>query len=132
MTLVIDASAVLAWLLPDEVSVDLSTLIAAHDGGFAPSLLWVEVRNSLIMSERRSRIPFGGVERFTATFDKLHLTYDTTPNSRTVLALCRDHRLTAYDALYLELALRRKASLVTGDARLAEAARKSGVTVLER
>jgi predicted nucleic acid-binding protein len=42
------------------------------------------------------------------------------------LALARAHRLTAYDATYLELALRRGAPLATFDQKLAEAARKAG------
>jgi predicted nucleic acid-binding protein len=47
-----------------------------------------------------------------------------------VLALARAHRLTAHDALYLELALRRSAALATLDARLREAARAEGVQLV--
>lgn len=131
MTVVVDASAILAWLFPDEVSVDVERIILADEDAWAPSLIWAEVRNGLVVAERRGRIGLGTAEGYAEQFDEIGLALDRTPNSSTVLALCRDHCLTTYDALYLELALRRKASLVTGDAKLAEAARKSGVTVLE-
>lgn len=131
MTVVVDASAILAWLFLDEVSVDVERIVLQNEDAWAPSLIWAEVRNGLIVAERRARIGVGTSEGYAEQFDEIGLALDRSPNSNTVLALCRDHRLTAYDALYLELALRRKASLVTGDAKLAEAARHSGVRVLE-
>ena len=48
-----------------------------------------------------------------------------------MMRLARSHRLTAYDAAYLELALRKGAPLATLDRRLAEAARAEGVSVVE-
>jgi predicted nucleic acid-binding protein len=131
LTVVVDASAILAWLFPDEVSVDVERVVLQNEDAWAPFLIWAEVRNGLIVAERRGRIGVGTSEGYAEQFDEIGLALDTTPNSNMVLALCRNHRLTAYDALYLELALRKKASLVTGDAKLAEAARQSGVTVLE-
>jgi predicted nucleic acid-binding protein len=47
-----------------------------------------------------------------------------------VLALARAERLTAYDAAYLELTVRKGADLATKDAALAKAARRAGVTVV--
>ena len=132
MSLVVDASALIAWLMPDEVGLDLRALIERNGDVGAPWLLWAELRNSMMTFERRGRIPAVTSENILTNVEGLDIRYDTTPSSTTVLTLCRDHRLSAYDALYLELALRRKASLVTGDANLAEAARRSGVTVLER
>ena len=43
-----------------------------------------------------------------------------------VLALARSHSLTAYDAMYLELALRRGAPLATFDSQLATATHNAG------
>lgn len=90
------------------------------------------MRNGLITAGRRGRLGLGTSEAFAEKFADLNLALDRSADSATVLTLCRGHRLTVYDALYLELALRRKAILVTGDAKLAEAARRSGVTVPER
>ena len=53
---------------------------------------------------------------------------DLSPASRQtrVLDLGRMHKLTAYDATYLELAMRRAATLATFDRKLADAARAAG------
>ena len=55
--LVLDASALASWLMPDEVGTDLAALAEAHDSFCAPWLLWAEIRNILIVGERRGRIP---------------------------------------------------------------------------
>ena len=47
-----------------------------------------------------------------------------------MLALARGHRLTIYDAAYLELALRADAPLATLDRQLASAARAARVPLL--
>lgn len=54
---------------------------------------------------------------------ELPLRLDGQADSDTTLQLARAHRLTIYDAAYLELAVRRHLPLVTFDAALAEAAR---------
>jgi predicted nucleic acid-binding protein len=129
MPLVIDTSTVMAWLMPDETGVDLLALLAAHDEVTVPWLFWIEVRNALLMAERRKRLSAPGIEEFVRTLDDLRLAMDTMPDSAHLLSLARTYNLSAYDALYLELALRRKATLATSDAKLALAARAAGVTV---
>jgi predicted nucleic acid-binding protein len=129
MPLVIDTSSVMAWLMPDETGADLLALLAAYDDVTVPQLFWVEVRNALLMAERRKRLSAPGVEELVQKLDDLGLTMDTAPDSSHLLSLARTYGLSAYDALYLELALRRKATLATSDAKLALAARAAGVTV---
>jgi predicted nucleic acid-binding protein len=127
--LVLDASALASWLMPDEVGTDLAALAEAHDSFCAPWLLWAEIRNILIVGERRGRIPAAIVEQALEAIDALGIELVATPSSAAVLALCRKHGLTAYDALYLELALRRGAVLATRDTALARAAVAEGVVV---
>lgn len=127
---VVDASAAAAWLLPDEDGAGGLNRIA-EASLFAPSLFWVELRNILIVCERRARIPEGMAETFLAALDGLGIGYDTTPAEADVLALARRHDLTVYVALYLELALRLRAPLLTLDRRLAAAARSAGAEVLD-
>src|SRR5947207_11889830 len=55
---------------------------------------------------------------------------DDAPDQATLMALTRQHRLTVYDAAYLELALREGVPLATLDSSLAAAARAEGVVVL--
>ena len=129
MTLVLDASALAGWLMPDEAGSDLLLLADRHDVFTAPTLLWAEIRNILIVAERRGRISREQVDHAIETISDLGIVPDASPSSAAVLGLCRSHRLTAYDALYLELALRETAELATLDAALARAARDEGVGV---
>lgn len=129
--LVIDASALVGWLMPDESGIDLPALAAEHEDIVAPWLLWAELRNILVVSERRGRIPLGAAEQITDAVDALGIALDTAPAGSVVLELARRHRLTVYDALYLELALRRGATLASLDAALLAAARAETVVVVD-
>lgn len=130
MTLVVDASALAAWLLPDETGADLGTLITENVEVLAPWLLWAELRNILIVTERRGRLPQGMADQLIEAVDGLEIELDTTPSNAAVLALARRNALTVYDALYLELALRRGAMLATLDGKLEQAARAEGVAIV--
>jgi predicted nucleic acid-binding protein len=128
--LVLDASALAGWLMPDEVGIDLAAQAQRHEVFAAPMLLWAEIRNILIVSERRGRISAAVVDQALEAVDALGIQLDAAPSNAAVLYLCRKHCLTAYDALYLDLALREQAELATLDAALARAARAEGVTVI--
>jgi predicted nucleic acid-binding protein len=129
VTLVVDASAVAGWLLPDETGQDLSALLTAHSEICAPWLLWAEFRNILIETERRGRLPQGMADQLIEAVDGLGIALDTAPSPAGVLVLARRHGLSVYDALSLDLALRREAVLATLDAKLAKAARSEGVAL---
>lgn len=135
MSLILDASVVAALLLPDETPpAHLAASVDAATGQLhAPWLLWAELRNVLLLAERRGRLPEGAAEAFLPLADRLGIALDTGADSAAVLRLARGHRLTIYDALYLELALRHGAStgavLATLDARLGAAARAEGVAL---
>lgn len=130
MSLVIDASALIGWAMPDESGLDLDRALTRHDAVLAPWLLWAELRNILLVSERRGRLPAGMAEQLSATFDALAITLDTAPDGAVVFDLARRHGLTAYDALYLETALRHGAELASLDRALLRAAEAEGVPVL--
>lgn len=125
----LDAYALAGWLMPDEDGTDLVSLAGRHDVFAAPMLLWAEIRNILIVAERRGRMSGESVDQAIETIGELGIVLDLAPSSARVLGLCRKHRLTAYDALYLDLALRETAELATLDASLARAARAEGLTV---
>jgi len=130
--IVLDSSIVGCWCFPDESS---PVAAAAFDelgraGAIVPSLWWFEVRNVLVVNERRGRIDPPGSAAFLADLDMLPISFDRQSDSTTVLALAREHRLTVYDAAYLELAHRREAPLATLDRRLAAAADAAGVALL--
>lgn len=128
--LVLDASALASWLLPDENGLDLAALAARHEVFAAPWLIWAEIRNILVVSERRGRIAAAVSDQALEVIGQLGIILDAVPSNAVVMALCRKHGLTAYDALYLELALRHGASMATLDAALKRAASAEGVTVV--
>lgn len=107
----------------------LSTSLAPTEA-IVPVLWWFEVRNVLVINERRGRIDWPGSGAFLADLERLPIHLDRQPDSEAILALARQHRLTVYDAAYLELALRMDAPLATLDQQLARAARGAQVPLL--
>lgn len=136
--MVLDASSVLAWLVersdPDEARLAdrLLHLVEAEEA-CVPALWYLEVANGLLVAEARNAMDRQTVDRFWGELAALPITEDDLrPESLlpNVIALSRKHGLTAYDASYLELALRLGATLATFDRKLAEAARAAGVAVV--
>jgi predicted nucleic acid-binding protein len=93
-------------------------------------LWWFELRNALIVNERRGQIKELQTTRFLREISRLPIRLDRTPDETGVLTLARRHRLTVYDAAYLELALREALPLATLDAQLALAARSETVALI--
>ena len=132
MPFVIDASVAACWAFDDEdhpVAARALRLVRS-DPGRVPALWWFEVRNTLIINERRKRIAEQAVTDFLLQLSALEIHVDTAPNENDVLALARRHRLTVYDSAYLELARRQQISLATLDESLANACRAEKVEVI--
>ncbi len=127
--IVVDASALAGLVLPDEAATGLALALQRMEP-IAPQLLWAEMRNLLLMAERRGRIGAGTAAAALAIMEGLAIELDSRPSSERVLDLARRHGLTAYDAIYLELALRRQAALASADTALIRAARAEGVNVI--
>ena len=93
----------------------------------------LEVANVLAIAERRKRIAAASIARFLDILGELPIVVDEQTSKRAlsdVLALARSHQLTAYDAAYLELALRTGCPLASLDAVLNETAAGLGVALL--
>lgn len=129
MPFVLDASIIGSWAFPDESSpvADTAQERIGFDHSVVPALWWYEVRSVLLIGERTGRIEPAGTAGFLADLARLSIEVDRDPASEVVLALARSHRLTVYDASYLELALRLGVPLATLDRALAAAARAVGV-----
>ena len=121
---VLDASIAGAWLLEDEDDPVANAVISrlATELALVPQLWHLEVRNTLVVAERRGRVGAAGLEDGLRRVGELPIRTDTEPDLGAALALARRRRLTIYDALYLELALRADAPLATVDRALASAA----------
>ncbi len=130
--LVLDASLTLAWALPDEASnyTDAVLKLIAAGKAWVPDLWPYEIANGLVMAQRRGRITAAQRALFIEELLKLPIEV-VRASSRAVLetqaALADRYSLTAYDAAYLDLALRKGVSLATQDKALSVAATKAGV-----
>jgi predicted nucleic acid-binding protein len=132
MPFVLDASIAACWAFDDEDHpvAALALERVRTDTARVPSLWWFEVRNTLIVSERRGRLTESDTATFLQGLARLRVTVDQSPEEADVLALARHRGLTVYDAAYLELARREGAPLATLDAALAIAARAERVPLL--
>jgi predicted nucleic acid-binding protein len=134
--IVIDASVALAWCFPDEASDYADGVLLALEGRTAlvPPIWSVEITNALLVGERRKRIRPPEARRFVELLKGLSILEDTQPFADTmsnILPLAREHDLSAYDAAYLDVAVRQGAPLATLDAALQKAGRTAGINIFK-
>jgi predicted nucleic acid-binding protein len=133
MPFVLDASITACWAFADEDHpvAALALERMRTDAALVPSLWWFELRNTLIVSERRGRLTETDTALFLREIARLPITVDRSPGEVEVLMLARRHRLTVYDASYLELAQREGVPLATLDGDLRGAAKATRISLLE-
>jgi predicted nucleic acid-binding protein len=130
--IVVDASVALAWCFPDEASnyAD-SVLLALEEQAIVIPAIWaVEITNAMLVGERRKRIRQPEVQRFVELLKGLNIVEDAQPAANAVsnlFPLARDYRLSACDAAYLDVAIRREIPLATLDSNLRKAALVAGI-----
>jgi predicted nucleic acid-binding protein len=135
MRLVIDASFIASLLLPDEAGERSALLLGEikEGGAVAPTLWQLEIVNMLMTAERRKRLNASEVNRLLEAIDALPVTLQpglTSKQRGDLVHLARKHALTAYDAAYLELALRLDLPLATVDASLVRSAKAEGAQLV--
>jgi predicted nucleic acid-binding protein len=135
VSFVIDNSVALAWCFEDEQTAGIMALLdrVIHAGAIAPQLWPIEALNGLSTAERRGRISREVRHRLAGFLRALPIEIDdemATRSWNTTAHLAEQHRLTTYDATYLELAMRRSAPLATSDTALIAAAQIVGVPLL--
>ena len=131
---VLDASVALAWCFEDEHTISARQILArlTAERASVPATWPIEVANVLALAERRRRITPADSAEFINKLEDLAILVDGETSSRAfgrVLDLAREERLTAYDAAYLELAMRLGVPLASKDADLCDAAQRLGVSV---
>lgn len=135
MAFVLDASITVCWAFSVEDHPDARLAFLAFQEirtqeAVVPCLWWFEVRNILVVNERRGRLTEPQTATFLLNLARLRVRTDRAPQENTVLRLVRNYRLSAYDAAYLELAQREGLPLATLDAELQRAAATEGVVLL--
>lgn len=132
--IVLDASVALGWCFPDEDSDYADGVLVAMEGKIivVPPIWPVEITNALLVGERRKRIHQPEVRRFVDLLAGLDIIEDRQSLADTlgnVLPLAREYDLSAYDAAYLDVAVRHRAPLATLDAALQKAGRDAGIEI---
>ena len=97
-----------------------------------PGLWGLEITNALLTAERRKRLKQPEILRFVALLEGLSILQDgqsVRESVNNVLPLARDYGLSAYDAAYLELAIRHSVPLATLDRNLQKAAKRAGIRI---
>ena len=132
MALVLDASIALSWAFADEEhpTAQIALERLRHEDALVPSVWWFEIRNALIVSERRRRITDGDTAAFLRTMSVLPIQIEPLPDAAAVLTLARRYRLPVYDAAYLELAQRHGLPLASLDRALILAAQAETVPLI--
>jgi len=132
MRFVLDASVTVNWAMRDEENPVADSALSALRNGEAvvPGIWWYEVRNILVVNERRGRISPVDSDRFLLELRDLNISADREPDSQRVLDLARRLKQTIYDAAYLEIAARERLPIATLDKALKAAALLAGVAVL--
>jgi predicted nucleic acid-binding protein len=131
--IVLDASIAACWYFEDEhdVRADVAlNMLNDGDQALAPAHWWFEIRNVIVLGERRRRASEQHTVAFLDYLRELPIELAALPHELAVFTLARRHRLTFYDAAYLELALRAGVPLATLDDALAAAASAAGVPLV--
>jgi predicted nucleic acid-binding protein len=132
--LVLDASTVIGWMVDEpspRISLTALQLLQSGTIGVVPELWYYEISNALITAERQGRASTRLVSFHLADIERLAAFLEVSPTTLSALvAAARQSGLTAYDAAYFELALRRNLPLATLDNRM-RAAQRAGIELLQ-
>jgi predicted nucleic acid-binding protein len=132
----LDASVTLSWCFPDEQTpsaMGVLDLLKGGDQALVPAFWCSEVLNSLLVAERKGRISADQTRLFLEDLRAMRPELDDASLGRVfqdIQALCRQHGLASYDALYVELAMRSRSPLATLDENQRCAAVAVGVTCI--
>lgn len=135
MSFVLDASTALAWCFRDEKSELASHALDRLETmeAWVPAIWSLEVANGLLTAERRKRISASEASKAMRLLLSLPIIPDPAERERdfeVAWRIARTHQLSAYDAAYLELAIRNNVPLATLDESLRAAAQKEGLSPL--
>lgn len=135
MSIVLDSSVVLAWVYAEEATSPVRDVLdrITASNAWVPALWRLEIANVLEMGVRGNRTDAAFRDATLADLSLLPISVDPDTDRHAwgaTLRLANLHRLTLYDAAYLELALRRGLPLATLDAELRAAASAENIPLL--
>lgn len=132
MAFVLDASVTIVWAMKDEAHplADLVLKQLDMEEALVPAIWWYEVRNILVINERRKRISESDASKFLRDLVDFPIRMTDISDHSDLLKLARQFGISVYDAAYLELAIRERIPLATLDKALRTAAQAASVPLL--
>jgi len=129
---VLDASVTIVWAMKDEAHplADLVLKQLDMEEALVPAIWWYEVRNILVINERRKRISESDASKFLRDLVDFPIRMTDISDHSDLLKLARQFGISVYDAAYLELAIRERIPLATLDKALRTAAQAASVPLL--
>lgn len=129
---VLDASVAAAWFFPDEVSEYADHVLdrLVQEEAMVPEIWRLEVVNVLVVGERRHRLTESEAREAIRVLRRLPIVVAEAVEMDVLYQAARVHRLSAYDAAYLELARSEDLPLATKDAGIQMAAERAGVELV--
>lgn len=136
MTFVLDGSVAISWAFADGQNAFAESIVQRlrNDDAIVPGIWPLEIANTMVVGQRRGRLPEEDRLRYFRQLQQLPIRIDSTLLTFSAIVqfydLANAHQLSAYDASYLELAMRFGFPLATLDIRLADAATRAGVPLI--
>jgi predicted nucleic acid-binding protein len=136
MNFAVDSSFALAWVFKDETTPETDKVLDSLGQGakaLVPALWRWEIANALLTAEKRKRATMAELNGHLLLLRSLPIEVDETAHDQAwnvTHSLAQKHKLTSYDAAYLELAIRRGLPLATLDSDLVAAAKVENVHLL--
>lgn len=135
MSFVLDNSVTMRWFFGDGKAQELAYAgkvldALKRDAALVPMTWGLEVANVIARAEAKGLVTEARSEMFLELLDGVDIDVDSATFAHALsdtLQLARRYKLSAYDASYLELALRTGLPLATLDEDLQKAAKKAGV-----
>ena len=133
-TVVLDCSVAIPWIIQEQSNAAIDALFQDGYRGavslLVPALWFTECGNTLNEMVKRKRLTLDQAQEGFTTLRYCRVQADAPPTidiQSRILSLSQAHRLSFYDATYLELAQRRQCLLATLDQDLRAAAIAAGV-----
>ena len=135
MPFVLDCSMTMAWIFSDEASAasDAVRESLIKDYAVVPSLWPIEVANVLLVATRRGRLSESEWPKLLDDLMALPISVDNETSDQALtnsLHLANRYDLSAYDAVYLELARRKALPVASLDNKLRAACTAAGIQAL--
>ena len=121
MRIVVDASVALKWFIPEIHDTAARRLLSQYYECIAPELVLTEAVHVFTKRHRRDEMTAQTAHVSLQTLSELVSISETASLASIALDLAITHQRSAYDALYVALALREGCQLVTADRRLYDA-----------